>query len=252
VLRLLVGVELLRISNWCKKLSAALIAGGLLAPSALNAATLNTNLVANSGFEDVDTGVTCCFGAVKINGWADGSQTGFAYNYSLGYDNGGPLAGGGNFYFTSNGDGDVGAAGDVTNPGQVAQRIDLSTGDTAASIATGQATFQLSAFFSSYLDQGDFGSVRVEFLDASLSPVGTAAVISDNNTATWSQVSTTGPIPSTTFEARVSVFGTPLTGGPDGYIDNLDFRVVPEPATEWLCSLGFVAAGFMLRRRRSE
>ena len=41
--------------------------------------------------------------------------------------------------------------------------IDLSTGPTAAAIATGEAAFQLSEFFSSYAGDGDFGNITGRF-----------------------------------------------------------------------------------------
>ena len=78
-------------------------------------------------------------------------------------------------------------------------------------------------------------------------------MISDNNTTTWSQVSTSGLVPLTTFAARVSVFGTALTGGPDGYIDNVVVpQIVPEASTVVLAGIGLAAAGLGLRRRRGD
>ena len=249
----------MKITNWCRKLSAAVVAGGLLVPSVVNAAPLGTNLVANPGFENVNINSSQGgYNAVEILDWTDGTKVGFAYSHDGSLDgggmtipdyaNGGPLAGGGSFYFTSNATDD-----DVSMPGEVAQIIDLSTGPTAAAIVTGNATFQLSAFFSSYADDGDFGNVELQFLDASLAPIPpVTAVISDNDTSTWSQSSTSGEIPSTAYAARISVYGTPVSFGPDGYVDNVDFRVVPEPATVWLCGLGVAAAGVMSLRRRDD
>jgi hypothetical protein len=165
------------------------------------------------------------------------------------YANGGPLAGGGSFYFTSNA-----TPGDITMPGQVSQLIDLSTGPTAAAIATGQATFQLSAFFSSYANDGDFGNVALEFLDLSLAPIppGLPIVIRDNDTTQWTQVGTSGLVPPTTFAARISVFGTALTAGPDGYIDNVDFRIIPEPTTMLLVGVGLAGASVLRLRLRDD
>ena len=252
------GDWLMKVTNWRRKLSAALMSGGLLVPCAAGAAPLGTNLVANPGFENVNINSSQGgYHAVEILQWNDGTKVGFAYSHDGSLDgggmpipdyaNGGPLAGGGSFYFTSNA-----TDGDISMPGQVTQTIDLSTGPTAAAIATGQAAFELSAFFSSYADDGDFGNVQLEFLDLSLAPIppGPPVVISDDDTATWTQVSTSGPIPLTTFAARISVYGTPVSFGPDGYIDNVDFRVIPEPATVWLCGLGLAGAGVTLLRRR--
>jgi len=247
----------MKITNWCRKLSAAVVAGGLLVPCAASAAPLGTNLVANPGFENVNINSSQGgYNAVEILEWTDGTAVGFAYSHDGSLDgggmtipdyaNGGPLAGGGSFYFTSNA-----TDGDISMPGQVMQTIDLASGPTAAAIATGRATFELSAFFSSYSDDGDFGNVQLEFLDLSLAPILIPpVVISDNDTTMWTQVGTSGSIPLTAFAARVSVYGTPVTAGPDGYIDNVDFRVVPEPATMWLCGLGIAGAGVIRLRRR--
>jgi hypothetical protein len=160
-----------------------------------------------------------------VNGWADGSQRGFAYDFALNYDNGGPLAGGGTYYFTPNGN----ATGtpDVTAAGRVSQNIDVSGGPSGALIATGNAAYKLGAFFSSYLTQGDFGTVHVDFLNATSISLGTASV-SDNDPTTWTQNFAGGLIPVGTATVRLSVFGTPLSGGPDGYIDNVEFQVTNE------------------------
>ena len=92
----------MKVTNWRRSLAASLVAGGLMSPSAAYAANLNTNLVLNPSFENVDLTNTCCYGSTAILNWTDGTQTGFAYNYNQGYDAGGPLAGGGNYYFSPN------------------------------------------------------------------------------------------------------------------------------------------------------
>jgi hypothetical protein len=243
----------MKITNWCRKLAAALIAGGLLVPCAANAAGLNTNLVVNGDFESVDPATTCCYSAVKLLSWADGTESpGFAYNYSQAYDKGGPLAGGGKFYFTSNGDG--GDNDDPTGPGEIAQRIDVSTGPTAIAIAAGTATFNLSAFFTGYMNDGDFGNVHINFLNSASASLGTALLTDDDPLSGWSQKSTSGNVPVGTATLLVSLYGTPVTFGPDGYIDNVDLRisVIPEPSTVLLAGIGVAGAGLSLRRRRDE
>jgi hypothetical protein len=47
------------------------------------------------------------------------------------------------------------------------------------------------------------------------------------------------------------LYGTRTAGGAgaDGYSDNVEFRIVPEPTTVTLVGLG-LAAGMSLRRRR--
>ena len=46
----------MKVTNWRRKLMASLAAGGMLSPSMVTAANLDTNLVANGNFESVDSG----------------------------------------------------------------------------------------------------------------------------------------------------------------------------------------------------
>ncbi len=234
----------MKVTDLRRKLLAALAAGGLVAPSAIRAADLNTNLVLNAGFENVDintavqvAGTDPATFAVKILDWG-GTKMGFAYSHNgmmtgaggpiPDYANGGPLAGGGSFYFTSNATPAPPAPSpDITGPGQFSQDIDVSTGQSATLIATGNAAYKVGAFFSSYLTQGDFGNVHADFLNNSGSSLGTA-LVSGNNPSTWTQNFRGGLIPVGTAKVRLSVYGTSLVGGPDGYVDNVDFQVTNE------------------------
>jgi hypothetical protein len=226
----------MKITNWRRKLAASLVAGGLLNPAAAQAANLDTNLVINAGFENVDINTSLGgYNAVRILDWNDGSGDAFAYSHNGALDgagatipdyaNGGIYTGGtapagtGSFYFTSNA-----TPGDVTAPGQFSQNIDLSTGPSATLIAAGEAAVTLGANFSSYLGNRDFGTLHVDFLNAGGTSLGTAQV-SDSDTSTWTRDTSAGLIPVGTATARVSVFGTPLSGGPDGYIDNVDVQL---------------------------
>lgn len=221
----------MKVTDLRRKLMAALAAGGLLAPSAVHAANLNTNLVVNGGFETVDT-VGPTFGAYfapRILNWLgtaafayshDGSSTagGFVPNYA----NGTPPANSGHWYFTSNN-----AVPDITAPGQFYQDIDVSTGDTATTISSGFAGFNLSAYMSSYSTDRDYGNAHVEFRSSTGVSLGTS-VLSDSDAGTaneWNLNTKTGVIPVGTKTVRLSVYGTAVNGGPDGYIDNVDFQV---------------------------
>lgn len=217
----------MKVTNWRRKLAASLVAGGLLAPSALYATDINTNILTDGGFEDVSA-TTCCFGANKLNSWTGGTQPGFAYAYSLAYDNGNPLASGGNYYFTTNGDDDgANGATDVNAPGKVSQVTAITPGSAATQIAGGEAAALFSAYFSSYQTDGDYGHVQIEFLNSTGGSLGKAEIDGSDDTSTWLQRRSAVLAPVGTASLRTSVFGTALSGGPDGYIDNVDVRIVP-------------------------
>jgi PEP-CTERM motif len=242
----------MKITNWRRKLLAACAAGGFIAPCAAQAADLNTNLITNPGFESVDVGTAGVYGAFKILNWSDGPSTPFAYTYALTYDLGGPLAGGGKYYFTPNQSN--GAGTDVTAPATILQIIDVSTGPTATAIATGGAKFDLSAYFTSYDNvPGDIGNIELRFVNAMNTGI-SAVILSDPAPlAGWKQASTSGLVPVGTAKLHVSLYGTPVFSGPDGYMDNLDLRIVPEPATVIFVGMGLAAAaGLGLRRRRDD
>jgi hypothetical protein len=259
-----VGGLLMKITNWCRKLSTALIAGGLLAPGVASAADLNTNLLGNAGFESADdTGTLGAYNAPRINFWTPSApeKQGFAYSHngsmSAGkvvpdYANGAPLASGGNWYFTPN----AGPNDAVINgPGQFFQDVDVSTGATGALIASGNANYRISAFFSSYQGQGDIGHLHLDFRNSAMASLGTAEVAGVLPLTEWKQNSREGLIPVGTSSVRVSIYGTtPVAGGPDGYMDNVEFSIrVPEPATGILAGLIFTAAASgCIRRRRDE
>jgi hypothetical protein len=217
----------MKVTDLRRKLFAALAASGALTPAMLRAANLNTNLVVNPGFENVSFGTTGTYGSPLILDWGGPKQS-FAYSHDLtgdvpDYANGGPLAGGGSFYFTGN----ATPNDNIDGPGQVFQDVDVSAGPSGALIATGAAAFKLGAFFSSYLAQGDRAHLHVEFLNAANASLGTAEVI-DNDPTQWTQNFVGGLVPTSTAKARISVFGVAVVGGPDGYIDNVDFQITNE------------------------
>lgn len=205
----------MKVTDIRRKLAASLVAGGLMIPVASHAADLDTNLIVDPGFEDVNATMGA-YGSLQLNSWSDGTISG--YTYAAGqYDLGGPLAGGGARYFTSNG------GADATGPGQVMQLIDVSTGDSAAAITAGEAVVSLNSFMTSYAEQ-DQAFLHVDFLDGSSASLGTFE-ISDSDTSTWSQNSGGGLIPIGTQTLGVSVYGVAGSGGPDGYQDNVDVQV---------------------------
>jgi hypothetical protein len=222
----------MKVTNWRRKLVASLVAGGLMAPAAARAADLNVNLVPNAGFESVDTGTTGDYMAPKVNNWMGGP--GFAYSHNKDvtgipdYADGTDPPNAGTWYFTSNNNPPA-DTGDWREPNGVFQDIDVSTGATGAQIAIGEAAFKLSAFMSSYLNDSDAGNVQVDFKNAGSTTIG-SGIISDSDFGpdnVWSLNSAVGLVPVGSSSFRVSLFGTPRNGGADGYIDNVDVRLVP-------------------------
>jgi hypothetical protein len=220
----------MKVTNWRRKLMASLAAGGLIVPTAANAANLDTNLVANPGFETVDFGTVGDYGSPMVTSWLGGP--GFAYSHNPtataipDYADGDDPPGAGDWYFTSNNN-PGSATGDWRAPGLVYQDIDVSTGATGTQIATGEAAIKISAWMSSYLDDSDNGNVQVDFRNAAGDTLG-STVLSDpdfgpNNV--WSRTTALGIAPVGTAALRVSVFGTPRNSGADGYIDEVDVQL---------------------------
>lgn len=236
----------MKITKLTRKLAASLVAGGLMIPTTVDAASLDTNLLQDPGFEQVDNGIVGDYGSLGLTSWTDGSA-GTNYTYASGqYDLGGPLVGGGERYFTSNG------GTDKTQPGDAGQLVDLSSGDAAAAIATGLAEFELSGYMTSYAG-ADFAELEVDFRDVGGASLGSAGVVDLDNT-TWTLNSVSGSVPVGTVAAFVSIYGDANNGGPDGYIDNVSFTIsqVPEPGTSLFAGLGIAGAGVIGIRRRLE
>lgn len=218
----------MKVADIRRKLMAALAASGLLTPTAALAANLNTNLIVNPGFENVDFGTTGASGGPLILDWAG---MGFTYSHDgnggvPNYANGTPLAGGGSFYFAPGSSGGGGPQHHSLATA-ITQSIDVSTGDSATQIAAGSAKFALSAFFNSYQTQLDHGVVQVDFLNSASAVLGTGQVTPGPQALTeWTQFSSAGSIPVGTTSVKVSAWGNLLQGGgSDGYTDNLDFQV---------------------------
>jgi hypothetical protein len=106
------------------------------------------------------------------------------------------------------------------------QDIDVSTGPSGTLIATGTAAYKVSGFFNTYQADGDIGHVHLNFRNSAMVSIGTAEVTAVLPLDDWTQNFRGGLIPLGTASVRVSVFGTTtIGGGPDGYVDNVDFQV---------------------------
>lgn len=219
----------MRIRNWRRKISLLLASMGMVAPIAVHAAPLNTNLVINSGFENVDLGATSFYNSPQILDW-NSTIPGFAYSHDLSgelvpdFANGGPLSSGGHWYFTP------GNGGNSSLADALVQDIDVSAGPTAEAISSGHARFDLNAFFSTYSDQADRAFIQADFLDSGATSVGSAMISSPLSPAlaTWTEFAANGMLPASTKTIRLSSWGEVFEGSggsPDGYTDNVSFVV---------------------------
>ncbi len=248
----------MKVTNLRRKLLAALAAAGMLSPAMARAANLNQNLVVNGGFENVDLSTLGGYNAPLILDWTPSSinTSGFAYSHDGSKTNGG--CGGpepscivpdyaryqftdsvppdsGHWYFTSN---RIPFSGVdyIDQPGEFYQDIDVSTGNSANLIASGLGAFNLSAYLSSYHhgNDSDFANAHLQFRSSSGTVLGTA-LLSDSDPGpanVWNLNTKTGSVPVGTATVRLSLYGTKDNGigaGPDGYIDNVDFRVTNLP-----------------------
>jgi hypothetical protein len=227
-----------------KALIAAAVTGVL--PATAQAAALNENLVLNPSFENVN-------GSEALD-WLGNVST---YAYSLNYTATGP-AGAGNLYW-------FGGGGDPL----ASQLFDVTGNATA--IDAGQIRYNLSAFFSTYRTQLDFGSVRALFLDSSNTELGRSSIggatfvnglpTVDNgvysDARTWAQDGFSGLIPAGTRTIRLELDGDKEPGVGtvcDSYIDLVNFQLVavPEPGTGPVLALGLSLAGVWMYTRRKR
>ncbi len=218
------------------------------------------NLVVNGNFEDTNS-FAGPFGSAGINAWEITEipgQPAFTYSFTENPPSAEPYTadppeGFGERYYAG-----------FSSP--VFQTLDVSEGDTAAAIAAGEATYDLSAFFSSYFSQGDFSTLTARFLDESGQVLGEASIGSEEFVANiptdpdgrkfWEQDATGGVIPIGTAQIELELDATGLSGGfEDGYVDLVNFQVngpagvIPEPGSLVLFVLPAAALSLAGRRR---
>lgn len=228
----------MRITNWRRKLISSLVAGGMLVPTVAGAADLNTNLVVDPSFENVNPSDNGPFASDRLLSWPDSNADGnaaddnFAYRFSQNYAGVNTPTGAGERYFT-------GGFGTTVGQATLAQSANVSTGATGSLIPGGEAAYQLSGFFSGYLTQADASSVRLRFLDAGgtelgRTSIGGAAFLQTLGLQTgalgqhrdWGQDTAAGLIPAATRSVAVEVVSDVAAGNHDGYVDLIDFRVL--------------------------
>lgn len=224
------------IRNLTRRLGLMFLSLGLLTTA--QAADLQTNLVVNPSFEEVDDGDLGPFESVRFFDWEDvdgDEDDNFAYFYSFGYSGTPQPPDSGDFHFT-------GGFTTVAGEPLLTQTIALDSGATADAIAGGDAPFYLSAFFSTFQDQLEASSVRVQFLDGG-NVLGEAAiggvdflgglpVISGQRY--WGQDVANGIIPAATTDVQIDILPNGDATNYDGYLDLVDFRVGGLPTDEAL------------------
>jgi hypothetical protein len=246
----------MKIYNWRRKLAATLVGCGLLSPSVATAAELDTNLIVNPGFEQVDLGFTSYYNAPLILGWTSISGYGFAYSHDFdqtgvpGFANG-TLPSGGLWYFTP------GNSLRHSYQDAIFQDIDVSGGATLAAISSGSATFSLSGFFSTYGAQADRAFVQADFYNEPGDLVGTAQISTPNGTVLqdWTEFSASGAVPAGTRVVQISAWGEVAAGSEgsaDGYQDNLDFRILTTSSSADFDNDGDVDGSDMLAWQRGS
>jgi len=231
----------MKIVNLRKKIGASLLAAGLLTPMAAHAAGVNVNLLVDGSFENVDQGgATGAYDTKPLSSWSDGTQIGSAYRYDQDFDK--PQLDDGDCgfndpacnppspgltYFTANyPNADTTGTLDTLDPGEVMQIVDVSTGDSAAAIATGTAEYLLSGWFGSYGGNGSSNAIlNLGFIGTGGSFLGTGFITGGG--VDWNEQSTTGIVPVGTLSVEVSVYSDDTASGA-AYVDLANFIINPE------------------------
>jgi len=215
----------------------AVLAGGLAFVGGADA----TELVVDGSFENTTSASdTVRIGGRENPGVGQGWSIFSTYLYTTQYTFPGPANSGGGFLRPYA----PGTFGVPQSSEVVTQLVSLtaSTGLTGDEIDNGLGQYTFSAWFSSYLTQGDFSTVTVEFIDDVGSiiagdpiilggqefvaniPIGSNGRYPDAKQ--WAQDTRTGTIPALARTALVTAAaGTPRSGAPDGYVDLVSLDV---------------------------
>src|SRR5262245_10354979 len=220
-----------------RRMGMAILTGGLAFVGAADA----TELILDGSFENTSASSKPI---VKVGGSANpgvggGWSTFSTYLYSTLYTLPGP-ANSGLGYLRPYPSGTYG----ITQSSQtVTQLVSLTvtTTLTPAKIDSGQGRYTMSAWFSSYLTQGDYSALTLEFLDTANAAVGSPVELGGSDfiinlptgmnskfgdAKEWGQDSKNGTIPTGARTARVRIAATSVNGAPDGYVDLVSLDVV--------------------------
>ncbi|HAB16449.1 MAG TPA: hypothetical protein DCE44_08360 [Verrucomicrobiales bacterium] len=220
----------------------AVLTGGL----AFVGTTRATELIQDGSFENTSPSSNP---VVKVGGLPDpevgqGWSTFSTYLYSTQYTLPGPV-GSGVGYLRPYPSGTYGITQSSTESHQT---VSLTAGTTLtpSKIDAGQGQYNMSAWFSSYLTQGDYSDLTLQFLGDADEPVSdpvalggsdfivnipTGANSKYGNAKEWAQDVRTGTIPSGARKARVTIQSTSVGGAPDGYVDVVSLDVVDTALT---------------------
>jgi hypothetical protein len=246
------------------RMGLAVLSGGMAFVGSASAA----ELIVDGSFENT----TAINGTVKVGGTANpavgaGWSVFSTYLYSTKYAGfPGPQNSGAGFLRPY----PTGMYGVAQSSDRVQQTVNLTSGVflTQAGIDAGETQFKMSAWFSGYRTHQDYSDLTLEFLDAADQRVGDpvrlagaafySAIPMSNNgryadAREWVQDGRSGTIPAGARTARVTIQAfTVGDGAPDGYVDNVQLDVVPEPSTNVLIALGSVFFAARARRALSE
>jgi PA domain len=215
----------------------AVLAGGLAFVGSAEA----TELISDGSFENT---VASSNPIVKVGGKAnpglgEGWSTFSTYLYSTLYTMPGPANCGLQFLRPY----PAGTAGIAQSSAVVTQLVGLTNATTLTpvKIDAGQGRYTMSAWFSSYLTQGDYSDLTLQFLDATTNAVGSPIALGGQDFVAnipteqnakypdakdWAQDVRTGTVPSGARAAQVKIASTALSGSPDGYVDLVSLDVV--------------------------
>lgn len=219
------------------RMGVSVLAGGLAFVGTADA----TELIIDGNFENTTASSKPI---VKVGGKANpgiggGWSTFSTYLYSTLYTMPGPANSGIQFLrpYPS------GTYGISQSSQSMTQLVSLtaSTTLTPAKIDSGLGRYRMSAWFSSYLTQGDYSELKLEFLDGNTNVVGEALLLGGQqfiadiptdanskygNAKLWLQDVRDGTIPSGARSGRVIVAAANGNGAPDGYVDLVSLDVV--------------------------